>query len=63
MKPHEEKMWNLQTQLRQNQSELTDYLADLDSWEGDIKKKEEQLKAGDANNKVGTNYILVVSCQ
>ena len=37
---HEEKMINLRTQMTHNQSELTDYLKDLGSWENDIKKKE-----------------------
>ena len=45
---HEEKMLNLQMQMRENNLELQDYLRDLDNWEGDIKKKEEKLKkAGD----------------
>lgn len=43
---HEEKMVDLRVQMQQNQVELRDYLADLDSWEKDIKQKEEQLKAG-----------------
>ncbi|CAL1541777.1 unnamed protein product [Lymnaea stagnalis] len=42
---HEKKMLDLQTQVRQNQSELQDYLSELNHWENDIKKKEEQLKA------------------
>lgn len=45
---HEEKMLNLRTQIQQNQSELQDYLADLDNWEKDIKQKENQLKTGQA---------------
>ncbi|BFZ08860.1 hypothetical protein BsWGS_11899 [Bradybaena similaris] len=43
---HEEKMVDLRVQMQQNQVELRDYLADLDSWEKDIKQKEEQLKVG-----------------
>ncbi|CAG5136265.1 unnamed protein product [Candidula unifasciata] len=43
---HEEKMVDLRVQMQQNQVELRDYLADLDSWESDIKEKEEQLRTG-----------------
>uniref|UniRef100_A0A0B7ALH0 RNA polymerase II-associated protein 3 n=1 Tax=Arion vulgaris TaxID=1028688 RepID=A0A0B7ALH0_9EUPU len=42
---HEEKMVNLRVQMQQNQSELHDYLADLNNWEKDIKQKEEHLTA------------------
>ncbi|GFO32626.1 RNA polymerase ii-associated protein 3-like [Plakobranchus ocellatus] len=48
---HEEKMLNLQHQLRQNQSELQSYLAGLDDWETEIKEKEQKLKSGDSENK------------
>lgn len=44
---HEEKMLNLQMQMRENNLELQDYLRDLDNWEGEMKKKEEKLKEPD----------------
>lgn len=47
MSKHEEKMLNLQMQMRENNLELQDYLRDLDNWEGEMKKKEENLKEPD----------------
>ena len=44
---HEEKMLNLQHQMRQNQSELQSYLAGLDDWEAEIKEKERKLKSSE----------------
>ena len=40
----EDKFINIQCQMRENQRELQDYLKDLESWEEDIKKKDEALK-------------------
>ncbi|KAL8612487.1 hypothetical protein ACOMHN_053741 [Nucella lapillus] len=40
---HEDKMIGLHHQLRRNQQDLQDYLADLGSWEDDMKKKEQEL--------------------
>ncbi|XP_013380007.1 RNA polymerase II-associated protein 3 [Lingula anatina] len=42
---NEDKMIKLQQQMRENQLEFSDFLKDLDTWEADIKKKEEQLKS------------------
>ncbi|XP_036376133.1 RNA polymerase II-associated protein 3 isoform X2 [Megalops cyprinoides] len=36
----------LQLQMRQNAEELQDFMKELDSWETDIKKKDEQLRSG-----------------
>lgn len=41
---HEEKLLNLQVQMRENNLELQDYLRDLDNWEGEMKKKEDELR-------------------
>ncbi|XP_035257457.1 RNA polymerase II-associated protein 3 [Anguilla anguilla] len=38
----------LQLQMRQNAEELHDFMKELDSWETDIKKKDEQLRGGGA---------------
>ena len=38
------KFVQLQHQIKQNNVELQDFLKDLDSWEADIKQKDEQLK-------------------
>ena len=40
----QEKMLQLQQQVKQNQGELGDFLKDLDSWTDDIKEKDETLK-------------------
>ncbi|XP_052251220.1 RNA polymerase II-associated protein 3-like isoform X2 [Dreissena polymorpha] len=42
--PHEEKMLNLQYQMKQNNQELQSFLKDLESWESEIKDKEKSLK-------------------
>ena len=38
------KMLELQVQMRQNNSEVQDFMRDLDGWEKDMKKKDEQIK-------------------
>ncbi|KAJ8373953.1 hypothetical protein SKAU_G00045330 [Synaphobranchus kaupii] len=38
----------LQLQMRQNAEELHDYMKELDRWETDVKKKDEQLRSGGA---------------
>lgn len=49
--PHEEKMLNLRMQMQHNNTDLADYIKDLDSWEKDIKKKEEHIKVADKEKK------------
>merc|ERR1712142_298206 len=39
-----EKMFNIQRLATHNAAELQDFLKDLNDWEGDIKKKDDQLK-------------------
>ena len=53
----ENKFSKIHTQMRENQTELQDFLKDLDSWEGDIKQKDTQLK----NNKVADAPVSVLS--
>ncbi|XP_076447781.1 RNA polymerase II-associated protein 3-like [Babylonia areolata] len=51
--PHEEKMFGLHRQLRQNQQDLQDFLSDLGNWEDEMKTKEKDLlnkKADDPTN-------------
>lgn len=36
----------LQMQMRQNAEDLHDFMKELDSWEEDMKKKDEQLRTG-----------------
>lgn len=36
----------LQMQMCQNAEDLHNFMKDLDSWEADIKQKDEQLRAG-----------------
>ena len=38
-------MLKLQMQMRQNNDEMMSYINDLNSWEAEIKQKEEVLKA------------------
>ena len=40
----QERMLGIQQQLRQNQTELHDFLSDLSGWEKNIKDKDEDLK-------------------
>ena len=50
-----DKFAELQFQMRLNQNELQDFLKGMDSWEEDIKKRDEQLKKEDnRDGKVGT---------
>ncbi|XP_064632821.1 RNA polymerase II-associated protein 3-like [Lineus longissimus] len=44
MEPKVDKFIELQHQIRHSQSDLQGFLKDLDSWEDDIKKKDESLK-------------------
>lgn len=44
----------LQLQLRQNTEDLQSFMRDLDSWEVDIKKKDEQLKTGELSGEEKT---------
>jgi len=40
----EDKMLELQMQVRRNQQDMLDYVRELDGWEEEMKRKEEQLK-------------------
>ena len=40
---HEMKMFSLQQQVRQNQSELEDFVKEMTSWEEEVKKKETDI--------------------
>ncbi|KAM3850352.1 RNA polymerase II-associated protein 3 [Diretmus argenteus] len=42
----------LQLQMRQNAEDLQKFMRDLDSWERDIKQKDEQLRGGGGGGKV-----------
>lgn len=42
------KALDLQMQMRQNTEDLQNFMRDLDSWEADIRKKDEQLRTGNA---------------
>lgn len=44
LSPHEDKMLNLQYQMKQNNQDLQNFLKDLDNWETEIKRKDETLK-------------------
>ncbi|XP_043934756.1 RNA polymerase II-associated protein 3 isoform X2 [Protopterus annectens] len=42
------KSLELQLQMKQNTEELQDFMRDLDNWENDIKRKDEELRGGSA---------------
>ncbi|KAL5013578.1 hypothetical protein ScPMuIL_007848 [Solemya velum] len=44
LSPNEAKMLGLQSQIRENQHDLGEYLKELDNWENDIKHKDQELK-------------------
>lgn len=46
----------LQHQIRENSQELGDFLGDLNNWEKDIKKKDEDLKKTAAINQLVSLY-------
>ena len=54
LKWDQNKLINIQHQMKQNNEELQDFLRDLDSWQSDIKMKDEKLKeqTGDSNKDV-----------
>jgi len=55
---NEEKMRDLQLQVRQNQQELMDYVKDLDGWRDEMRLREQQLKQDDRNcSEVSSVFI------
>jgi tetratricopeptide (TPR) repeat protein len=52
-----EDMVKLQRNLRLNQAELSDYLSDLNSWEDDIKKKDEVIKGIDEPSSIPASVV------
>ncbi len=47
----------LQLQMRQNAEEMQGFMKELESWETDIKKKDEELRRG------GLHDVQVCPCQ
>ena len=59
---NENRFIELQHQMRENQVEVSDFLKDLDSWESDIKKKDDRLqKEVPTDTKVGV--LLHIVCK
>jgi len=56
----EEKMLNIQHQLRENQHELSEFLNDMDSWENEVKQKDEALTKTKAIKELVSihNFVL-----
>merc|ERR1712142_503833 len=55
-----EKMFNIQRSATHNAAELQDFLKDLNDWEGDIKRKDDQLKkttSKDSNKNGGMKNL------
>ena len=53
-----EKLIGIQHQMRENNQELQDFLKDLDSWEKDIKAKDETLKTSKDEVMKGVTIII-----
>jgi hypothetical protein len=51
----EEKMLELQMQVRQNQQDMLEYVKELDGWEEEVKRKDAELK----QQPVVTNKVRV----
>ncbi|KAL4227099.1 RNA polymerase II-associated protein 3 [Mactra antiquata] len=48
--PHEDKMLNLQYQMKQNNADLQNFLKDLDNWEEEVKQIDQDLKSKKTKN-------------
>ena len=48
---------NMQVNMRHNQSELSDFLSDLKSWESDIKRKDDAIRSIGEEEEQGGKYI------
>ena len=53
------KMMGLQIQMRRNQVDLNDYLRELDTWENDMKCKEDALINNKGDDSVATPAAAV----
>lgn len=51
----------LQVQMRQNAEDLQNFMKDLDSWEEDIKRKDQQLCAGNIDETQVMNLLQCLS--
>lgn len=52
----------LQMQMRQNTEDLHNFMRELDSWEEDIKKKDEELRTGNlADAQVGRLNLTLLT--
>ena len=49
---NEEKMLEFQMQMRENQSDVLDFVKELDSWSAEMKEKEEKVMTGEADKPV-----------
>lgn len=52
------KTTELQMQMRQNTEDLHNFMKELDSWEEDIKKKDEQLRIGSLEDPQVCNFCF-----
>ena len=46
-----------QQQIRNNATEVADYLSDLKVWKNDMDKKEKNVKQNDKKNKKNNEYV------
>ena len=56
-----DKVLEVQQQVKNNASDLNDYLRDLDSWTKQMETKDEQLKQAKKNKKLGKDEPKTVS--
>ena len=51
-----EKLMQMQRQMKRNNEDIQDFLKDMDSWETDIKKKDEDLK----KKRSGDTQVVII---
>lgn len=57
-----DKAVELQLQIRQNAEDLHSFMRELDNWEADIKRKDEELRTGRVQQlQVGRPLLLTAS--
>lgn len=62
MSSSEKNMIQLTHQVRENQTDLNDFLKDLNSWTGEIKKTDETLKKGNVIEESVSNKQISMEC-
>lgn len=53
------KVVELQLQMRQNSEDLQSFMTELESWEKDMKKKDEELRTGGVQEGLVCTWLLL----